>query len=160
MEFLERRQVMQRKAKVLFFSTGDATRSKMAAALLGKVTDELESASTAVKSMAANRLAEEVMNEIGVDLSKQSAHSIAESFHESFTVVVTLSDDSKERSPVWPFTRNVVHWNLPDPAVVDAPVEQKKEVFRKVRDEIRSRTVELAKNITPKMRQRSRNAAA
>jgi len=151
---------MQRKAKVLFFSTGDATRSKMAAALLGEVTDELESASTAVKSVATNRLAEEVMNEIGVDISQQPAHSISESFHESFTVVVTLSDDSKERSPVWPFTRTLVHWNLPDPGAVEGPVEQKKEVLRKVRDEIRNRTVELAKNITPKVRQRSRNAAA
>ena len=151
---------MRRKAKVLFFSTGDATRSKMAAALLGKLTDELEPASTAVRSVAVNRMAEEVMSEIGVDISQQEAHSITESFHESYSVVVTLSDDSKERSPVWPFTRTLVHWNLPDPAAEEGPVERKKEGFRKLRDEIQNRAVELAKNITPKLRERSRGVAA
>jgi protein-tyrosine-phosphatase len=145
---------------VLFFSSGDATRSKLAAALLGKLTDELEPASTAVKSVAANRLAEEVMSEIGVDISQQPAHSISESFRESYTVVVTLSDDSKERSPVWPFTRTLVHWNLPDPAAEDGPVEKRKEVLRKLRDEIQNRTVELAKKITPKLHERSRGVAA
>jgi arsenate reductase (thioredoxin) len=151
---------MKHKAKVLFFSTGDATRSKMAAALLGRVTDELETASTAVKSVAANKLAEEVMSEIGVDISKQAANSITQSFRESYTVVVTLSDDSKERSPVWPFTRNLVHWNLPDPAAVDGPIEQKKEIFRRVRDDIRKRTLELVHDIEEKAQTKSRSAAA
>jgi arsenate reductase len=150
----------RRKAKVLFFSTGDATRSRMAAALLRRATDELEAASTAVKTEAANAIAQEVMNEIGVDISKQEAKSIKQSFQESFTMVVTLSDDSKERSPVWPFTRNLLHWNLPDPTAVDAPVEQKRELFRRVRDDIRSRTTELAKDISPKVQVQSRNAAA
>lgn len=143
---------MQRKAKVLFFSTGDATRSRMAAALLRRVTDELETASTAVKSVAANAMAQEVMSEIGVDISKQPARSIKQSFQESYTVVVTLSDDSKERSPVWPFTRNLVHWNLPDPTTVDAPMEQKRELFRRVRDDIRNRTTDLVRALTPKVR--------
>jgi protein-tyrosine-phosphatase len=151
---------MKRKAKVLFFSTGDATLSRMAAALLGRVTDELETASTAVKSVAANAMAQEVMGEIGVDISQQPAKSIKQSFQESYTVVVTLSDDSKERSPVWPFTRNLVHWNLPDPTTVDAPVEQRRELFRRVRDEIRNRATELAKNITPKLQAQRRGAAA
>ena len=151
---------MKKKLRVLFFSTGDATRSRMAAALLGRATDELETASTAVKSMAANGLAEEVMREIGVDISKQPAKSIEQSFRESYTVVVTLSDDSKERSPVWPFTRNLVHWNLPDPAAVDGPLEHKREVFRRVRDDMWRRTTELARSIGHNVRPQSRSATA
>jgi arsenate reductase (thioredoxin) len=138
---------MKRKARVLFFSTGDATRSRMAAALLRRITDGLETASTAVKSIGASRLAEEVMNEIGVDICDQPAKSITQSFKESYAVVVTLSDDSKERSPVWPFTRTLEHWSLPDPAAADGPIEQRKEAFRRVRDDIRSRTMELAQKI-------------
>lgn len=151
---------MKKKLRVLFFSTGDATRSRMAAALLGRATDELETASTAVKSMAANGLAEEVMREIGVDISKQPAKSIEQSFRESYTVVVTLSDDSKERSPVWPFTRNLVHWNLPDPAAVDGPLEHKREVFRRVRDDMWRRTTELVRSIGHNVRPQSRSATA
>jgi arsenate reductase (thioredoxin) len=107
-----------------------------------------------VKSIAADGLAEEVMGEIGVDLSKQPAKSVAQSFKQSFAYVVTLSDDSKERSPVWPFTRNVVHWNLPDPAAVDGPVEKKREAFRWIRDELRNRTTELAKKVNPVLKSR------
>jgi Low molecular weight phosphotyrosine protein phosphatase len=88
---------MERKASILFFSTGDATRSRMAA-LLRRVTDELETASTAVQSVAADQLAGEVLSEIGVDLTKQPAKSVEQSFREHFAVVVTLSDDTKERS--------------------------------------------------------------
>jgi len=140
---------MTRKARVLFFSTGDATRSRMAAALFRHVTDELETASTAVKSVAAHTLAEEVMSEIGVDISTHPAKPVAQSLKEHFAVVVTLSDDSKERSPVWPFTRNLVHWNLPDPAAVDGPPEQRREAFRRTRDELHYRTRELVRSMQP-----------
>jgi arsenate reductase (thioredoxin) len=144
---------MKHKANVLFFSTGDATRSRMAAALLRRITNnELATASTAVASVGANGLAEEVMKEIGVDLATHSAKTVAQSFKEQFTVVVTLSDDSKERSPVWPFTMNLVHWNLPDPAAAEGPVETRREAFRRVRDEIHKRTKDLAQSIEPRAR--------
>lgn len=146
---------MKRKANVLFFSTGDATRSRMAAALLRRMTDEFEPASTAVKSVVAHGLGEEVMKEIGVDIAKQPARSVAQSLKEHSAVVVTLSDDSKERSPVWPFTRNVVHWNLPDPATVDCPLEQRREAFRRVRDEIHNRTTELVNTVQPVLKSRA-----
>jgi arsenate reductase (thioredoxin) len=151
---------MKRKTSVLFFSTGDATRSRMAAALFKRITEEVEAASTAVQSIGANGLAEEVMREIGVDLSKQPAKSVKQSFQESFAFVVTLSDDSKERSPVWPFTRNLLHWNLPDPGAVDGPVEKKREAFRRMRDEIRSRALELAQRIHPQLQVKARAATA
>jgi protein-tyrosine-phosphatase len=151
---------MRRKANVLFFSTGNATRSRMAAALFRRITDEVDTASTAVKSVAANGLAEEVMKEIGVDLAKQPAKSVAQSFKESFAWVVTLSDDSKERSPVWPFTRNLVHWNLPDPETVDGPIEKRREAFRRVRDEIRTRAGELVQSMRPKLPLQPQSRAA
>jgi arsenate reductase len=150
---------MRRKPSVLFFSTGDATRSRMAAALLRLVTDELETASTAVKSVAAHTLAEEVMNEIGVDISTHPAKPVGESLREHFAVVVTLSDHSKERHPVWPFTRKLVHWNLPDPASVEGPLEDQREVFRRLRDELHYRTLELVASIQP-ARQEQKEAIA
>jgi len=150
---------MRRKPSVLFFSTGDATRSRMAAALLCRVTDELETASTAVSSVAAHALAEEVLTEIGVDISTHPAKPVAQSLREYFSVVVTLSDDSKERSPVWPFTRNLVHWNLPDPTAVDGSPEQRREAFRRTREEIHQRTCELLRNMQPVLRYTPAKAA-
>jgi arsenate reductase (thioredoxin) len=111
---------MDRKPKVLFFSTGNATRSRMAQAFLRRVMgDKIASASTAVISPDANPLAVEVMREVGVDISDEKPDGVKESLKEHYVCVVTLSDDSKERSPVWPFTRSLVHWNLPDPGAID-----------------------------------------
>jgi arsenate reductase (thioredoxin) len=142
------------KPKVLFFSTGNATRSRMAAAFLRRKLgrEVVEEASTAVNSPEASPLTQEVMQEVGVDIAPCPAKEIKESFKEHFAFVVTLSDDTQERSPVWPFTRNIVHWNLPDPASVDGPPERKKAVFRRVRDEIARRVDEFAQEFAPRLR--------
>jgi arsenate reductase (thioredoxin) len=149
---------MKRKRNVLFFSTGDATRSRMAAALLRQVTDELDTACTAVKSTASDGLAGEVLGEIGVDISKHAAKPVKQHFQETFTVVVTLSDDTKERSPIWPFTRNLVHWNMPDPATAEGPAEKKREVFRRTRDDLRKRTMELVSKVNPALKSKAHAA--
>ena|SRR5215475_10479354 len=145
---------MNHKPKVLFFSTGNATRSRMAAAFLRrKLGNELvEEASTAVKSQEASPLAQEVMQEVGVDISRCEAKDVKASLREHFACIVTLSDDSQERSPVWPFTKNIVHWDLPDPAIEDGPPEKKKAMFRRVRDEIARRVDELAIELTPRLK--------
>jgi arsenate reductase (thioredoxin) len=142
------------KPKVLFFSTGNATRSRMAAAFLRRKLghEVVEEASTAVMSQEASPLALEVMEEVGVDISPCQAKEIKESFREHFAFVVTMSDDTQERSPVWPFTKNLVHWNMPDPASVDGPPERKKAMFRRVRDEIARRVDEFAIEFAPRLK--------
>jgi protein-tyrosine-phosphatase len=128
---------MKNKPRVLFFSTGNATRSKMAAAFLARMTDEhLQTMSTAVRSVDANPLGVDVMKEVGIDISAQPVAPVVESLKEHFACVVTLSDDGKERRPVWPFTKNIVHWSLRDPAEVDGALDKQRELFRVVRDEI------------------------
>jgi arsenate reductase len=137
---------MGRKPKVLFFSTGNASRSQMAERFLEEVMHgEVVAESTAVKSVDVNPTAVEVMNEVGIDLMTREPKPVAESLKEHFAVVVTLSDDTKERSPVWPFTRNLEHWNLPDPAAEDGSSEQKREVFRHVRDDISRKVIEFSR---------------
>ena len=125
----------------------------MAAAFLRRKLgrEMVEESSTAVKSAEASPLAQEVMQEIGVDMSPCQAKEIRESFREHFAVVVTLSDDSRERSPVWPFTRNIVHWNLPDPASVEGPPERKKAMLRNVRDEIARHVDEFVLEVAPQL---------
>jgi arsenate reductase len=125
------------KPRVLFFSTSDSTRSQMAEGFLRKLAgEELAVVSTAVQSSDSDPLAAEVMKEIGVDISRQQSRGVKESLKEHFSYVITVSDDSRERSPVWPFTRNLFHWNIADPERFNVSSEQKREAFRRVRDEI------------------------
>ena len=143
---------MKRKPKVLFFWTGNATRSRMAAAFLRrKLGDDLLEASTAVASPEASPLGVEVMREVGVDILREESRDVKESLRESFACVVTMSDDSKERSPVWPFTRNILHWSVADPANEHGPPERRKVVFRNVRDEIARRVDEFAIEFAPRL---------
>ena|ERR1700680_2521060 len=106
--------------------------------------DELIAVSTSVRSPQPDPLAVEVMNEVGVDIFGQQAKDVAESLKEHFSCVVTVCDASKERFPVWPFTRNIFHWSLLDPETIDGPTEQRREAFRRVRDEIKAKVREFA----------------
>ena len=109
----------------------------MAEGFLRKFAGEaLAVVSTAVQSPDSDPLAVEVMREIGVDISGQQSKGVKESLKEHFSYVITVSDDSRERSPVWPFTRNLFHWSIADPERVSGSSEQKREAFRRVRDEI------------------------
>jgi hypothetical protein len=45
---------------------------------------------------------------------------------------------AKERSPVFPFTLHLLHWSLKDPSLVEGSQEEKRRVFRYVRDEIKA----------------------
>jgi thioredoxin type arsenate reductase len=143
---------MDRKSKILFFSTGDSTRSQMAEGFLRTLTkDNLIPVSTAVRSPKLDPLAIEVMQEVGIDISDQHAKDIAESLKDHFACVVTVCDAVRERFPVWPFTRNIFHWNLADPAAVQGSVEQRRQVFRSVRDQISRNVSELVTLTLPRL---------
>jgi arsenate reductase (thioredoxin) len=143
---------MEHKPRVLFFSTGNATRSQMAEGFLERLTHgDVVAVSTAVKSVEVSPTAVEVMKEVGIDLTEYHAKPVEDSLREHFAFVITLSDDSTERSPVWPFTKNLAHWSLPDPGVGDASAEQARETFRHVRDEIERRVNDFARTVAPQL---------
>jgi len=143
---------MNRKAKILFFSSGHAARCRMAQAFFRRVIgDQIDGASTAEEPVDDDPLVVEVMQEVGIDISNQPAKPLAQSLKEHFVCVVTLSDDTRERSPIWPFTLNLFHWNVMDPAAADGPTEQRREVFRRVRDEIQRNVWEFANTVAPRL---------
>jgi arsenate reductase (thioredoxin) len=126
------------KPKVLFLSTGNATRSQIAEGFLRTLTgDRFDIASAAVEPSTLNPLAIEVMKEAGVDISNQAPKTIAQSVKERFSYVVAICDTTKERSPIFPFTLHLSHWSIVDPNATDGLPEQRREVFRNVRDEIK-----------------------
>jgi arsenate reductase len=126
------------KSKVLFLSTGDATRSLIAEGFLRSLTgDRFDVMSVGVEPGVLNPLASEVMNEAGIDISGQKPKSVAQSFKERFLHVIAISDTATERSPVFPFTLHLRHWDIADPNTPVGLSEQRTEVFRRVRDEIK-----------------------
>jgi protein-tyrosine-phosphatase len=107
---------------------------------------------TAVKSVDVNPTAVEVMREVGIDIAKHRAKPVASSLKEHFAFVVTMSDDARERSPVWPFTKNLVHWSLPDPVTADESAEHQRDAYRHLRDEISRRVNDFARQLAKQLR--------
>jgi arsenate reductase len=147
---------MEKRMKVLFLSTGNSTRGQMAEGFARQFAgDRVVAVNAAIESPVPNPLVTEVMEEVGVDISGQKPKDAAQSIKEHFGYVVTLYDSARERSPVFPFTTNLIQWSVKDPAAADGPSEKKKEEFRHVRDEIKGKVEGLLNEIV----QRNRTAA-
>jgi arsenate reductase len=150
---------MKKKPKVLFLSTGDATRGQMAEGFLCAVArDQFVAANAAIESTNSDRLANEVMSEAGIDISRQRPLELAQSLREHFGYVVTIFDPAKEKSPIFPFTMNLLRWNIRDPGITEGSPEQRKEAFQRVRDEINWRIREFVNEFA--LRQGGHAAAA
>ena len=128
---------MPAKKRVLFLCTGNSARSQMAEGLLRQMAGdrfEVSSAGTYPKGMHPRSV--EVMNEIGIDISKQTSKDVLIFVKDKFDYVITVCDRAKQQCPVFPGAEPI-HWGFDDPA--EAPPTRQLEVFRNVRDEIRRR---------------------
>ena len=132
------------KPKVLFLCTGHPERSEMAEGFLRALAkDAIQPTSAAVEPAPLDPLAVDAMNEVGIDISRQLAKDVRAALQERFAYVVGLGDKSKERCPVFPFAFRVLQWSLEDPLVVQGPIEQRLDAFRRVRNQIAPKVREL-----------------
>jgi arsenate reductase len=131
---------MNKKPRVLFLSIRNSVRGQMAEGFLRSLAgDRFVATSGGIESVGEiHPVAAEVMAEEGIDITTQRPKNVVEWFKEHFAYVITLADTAKERSPVFPFTLHLLHWSLEDPSLVEGSQEEKKRVFRDVRDEIKA----------------------
>lgn len=130
--------------QILFLCTANSCRSQMAegfARALVPGETAIYSAGTAPKRV--NPLAIQVMNEIGIDISRQRSKGIEEIPMEQIDLVVTLCGEAEESCPTLPPNTRHLHWPLPDPALAAGTTEEILQAFRQVRDEIRARVEKL-----------------
>jgi len=152
---------VQKKPKVLFLSRGNATRGQMAEGLLRTLAaDRFDATSAGIEPGALNPMAIEAMREAGVDISQQQAKDVKELLKEHFAYVITVCDLARERAPIFPFTPNLVHWSIYDPESAQHSAEEKKIIFRRVRDEIRAKVESFLSETTKKKPQLSKTAEA
>jgi arsenate reductase len=127
-------------AKVLFLCTGNSARSQMAEGFLRHfASSNFEPLSAGIDPKGLNPLAVEVMNEVGIDISRQTSKDVREFLGQAIPYVVTVCDNAKQQCPIFPRTYKCLHWSLEDPAETKGSREEKMAVFRRVRDQIRQR---------------------
>ena len=105
----------------------------MAEALAKKyISENVYSAGT--KPEKVNPLAIQVMQEIGIDISRNRSKSISESEISSFDIVVTLCGDARDNCTNFYSSINEhIHWNIEDPAKTNGTKKEKLTNFRIIR---------------------------
>lgn len=126
------------KQSVLFLCTGNSARSQMAEGWLRHLAgDRYEVFSAGTKPVGLNPGSVEAMAEVGIDIARHRSKHVEEYAAQSLDYVITVCDRAKETCPLWAGKTTLIHWSFDDPAAV-ADVEDRRLVFRRVRDEIAS----------------------
>jgi arsenate reductase len=128
------------RTRVLFLCTHNSARSQMAEGLLRHLAgDRFEVHSAGTEATHVRPLAIRAMDEIGVDISGQESKTLERYVEDPFDYVITVCDEANEACPFFPGAQNRLHWSFEDPSRADGSEEERLAVFRKVRDQIKSR---------------------
>ena len=127
------------KPTILVLCTGNSCRSHLAEGVLRAVAGDLFEVASAGSNPSGyvHPLAIEVMKEIGIDISGHHSKHMQEFLDRSVETVVTVCGNADQACPIFPGQVNRHHWPFEDPAHATGPDEEKRAVFRRVRNEIR-----------------------
>ena len=135
------------KHKVLFVCIHNSARSQMAEAFLKKYGSEhFEAESAGLEPGKLNPNVVEVMQEIGIDISKNRTQGVFDLFRQGklFNAVISVCDGaSAERCPIFPGKVKRILWSFADPSSFTGTHEEILEQTRKVRDEIKEKVLQL-----------------
>jgi len=124
---------------ILFLRTGNSCRSQMAEGFAKKMlSKDLKIFSAGLEPKSVHPMAVKVMQEVGIDISKQESKNISEIPLDKINIVITLCGDAAERCPIFPGKVERIHWEIEDPAKAQGSEEEITQVFRRVRDKIKS----------------------
>ena len=123
--------------RLMFVCKKNSARSQMAegfAKTLGQGVLEVTSSGLEASHVRPEAIA--TMQEIGIDISKQTSDALSDFNPNNFDVVISLCGCGMNLPPEW-VTREVFEdWQLDDPA-------EQPEIFPRVRDEIKERVTRL-----------------
>ncbi|MCY9694196.1 arsenate reductase (thioredoxin) [Paenibacillus alginolyticus] len=138
---------MEKKPLVYFLCTGNSCRSQIADGFLKALgSDKYEVKSAGLEAHGLNPRAVQVMNEAGVDISKNTSDVIDPEILNRADYVITLCGHADEHCPVIS-NKNVTkwHWGFDDPAKATGTDDEIMHQFRTVRDSIKSRIEQFVK---------------
>ena len=126
--------------KILILCTGNSCRSQMAQGFLKSFDNSIEVQSAGTFPAAqVSPGAIKVMDEAGIDISKNLPKSVDEFLNDDWDYVITVCDDARESCPVFPGKmKHRLHIGFEDPSNATGSEEFIMSEFRRIRDEIRT----------------------
>ncbi len=103
--------------------------------------------SAGLMAAGVHRRAIAVMKEIGIDISKQKSKEIDEELLRKMDIVITLCGNAEETCPWTPPQIKRLHWPIKDPVGTVGNEEEIMKEFRRTRDEIKERVINLIEEI-------------
>ena len=132
---------MKEKLRILFLCTGNSCRSQMAEGWARYLKgDVIEPYSAGIEPRGLDPYALQVMEEAGVDISKQTSKHVKDLLNIPFDYVITVCDQANEACPIFPGKVKRIHMGFDDPPRLTVNLPSKKAklgVYRRVRDEIK-----------------------
>jgi len=130
------------KKMVLFLCTTNSCRSQMAEGLINHfLGDKIAVFSAGTEATYVNPTAIEVMQEIGIDISRHQSKNLSAFDGQSFDYVITLCGNANEACPLYIGGTKKTHIGFDDPAGVQGTKEEVLHEFRRVRDEIKEKLI-------------------
>ena len=139
------------KVKVLFVCVHNSARSQIAEAFFKKIGgNRFEVDSAGLEPGELNSLVVDAMKDSGIDISKNKTKGVIDFYKhgKSFDYVITLCGEAEGKCPVFPNTKEALHWPFDDPSSFSGTYEEKLEKTKIVRDKIRGKIIEWIKEIT------------
>src|SRR6266542_612412 len=134
---------------VLFICVHNSARSQMAEAFLNKYGNEkFQAESAGLEKGKLNPYVIKVMQEIGIDISKNEIKEVFDLFKQGrfYRAVITVCDEANaERCPVFPGVTKRIAWSFPDPSNFTGTEEEILNQTRQVRDGIKEKVMEFIK---------------
>ena len=129
------------KPLILILCTGNSCRSHLAEGILRAAVGEAAEVASAGSDPAGyvHPTAVEVMKEIEIDISAHTSKHLDEFLQQEVHTVITVCGNADQACPIFPGQAKKHHWPFDDPAKATGSEEEIRAVFRRVRDEIRTK---------------------
>ena len=141
------------KQSILVVCVHNSARSQMAEEYLNaKCGGCYEVESAGIEPGTLNPYVVEVLAEDGIDITGKQTRSVTDLFEagRSFDYVIAVcSKEAEERCPIFPGTRERLHWPFDDPSAAQGTDEEKLNHIRKIRDQIKARVTEFCEERCP-----------
>ncbi|MGB9980076.1 arsenate reductase ArsC [Methanobacterium sp.] len=126
------------KQRVLFMCIHNAARSQMAEGLFRhSYGDNFDVYSAGSNPTTVDPLAIKSMKEIGIDISKHRSKSLKEFEGQEFDYVITVCGNPYNACPFFVGGKKYFKQPFEDPSAFDGTEEEKLELFKKIRDELK-----------------------
>ncbi|MGD9899026.1 MAG: arsenate reductase ArsC [Calditrichaceae bacterium] len=123
--------------RVLVLGTDNACISQMMAALLKHITfDRIEVASAGVTPKKIDKTLIKVLQEIGIDLSKEKSKTFNEFVHNRFEIIISTSEESRPLVDHFVGSVTKIHKEFEDPRHFKGSPLEKANEFRRLRDDM------------------------